>query len=267
MYSILIAAVAAVLAGWGAWVTWDWIWAIICGGVVFMICQLVIGLILRKQVMKVQLQIQGSMGQAQAQLNRKIQNMQQRPMSSVKAMQQMVEVEQAKVLRSSLEESKMLERFINWSPMMKRQIATMRMMLYYQLKDYAMVDELMPKCMLIDGQSISMKLARMYRRNDDQLEKFFKKKSKRLKGKDCELVYGVYAWIQVKRQAYDKAIAALIDAKKKCDSPVINDNYERLVNGKQKHFSLAGLGDTWYILYLEEPKVKPQRQQYQQRGF
>ena len=32
------------------------------------------------------------------------------------------------------------------------------------------------------------------------------------------------------------------------------------MNGKEKQFSNAGFGDIWYALYLEEPKVKPQRQ-------
>ena len=33
-----------------------------------------------------------------------------------------------------------------------------------------------------------------------------------------------------------------------------------LANGKAKQFSNSGFGDMWYALYLEEPKVKPQRQ-------
>ena len=39
----------------------------------------------------------------------------------------------------------------------------------------------------------------------------------------------------------------------------------KLANQKYKHFSNAGFGDLWYSLYLEEPKVKMQRQQ--QRMF
>ena len=44
------------------------------------------------------------------------------------------------------------------------------------------------------------------------------------------------------------------------------ENCDRLVNGKYKHFNNAGLGDLWYSLYLEEPKIKPQRQ-VQQRMY
>ena len=38
------------------------------------------------------------------------------------------------------------------------------------------------------------------------------------------------------------------------------ENHDKLLNGKAKQFSNAGFGDTWYALYLEEPKMKPQRQ-------
>lgn len=44
---------------------------------------------------------------------------------------------------------------------------------------------------------------------------------------------------------------------------MLKENYERLVNGKFKQFSNSGLGDAWYALYLEEPKIKPQRVQQQ----
>ena len=40
---------------------------------------------------------------------------------------------------------------------------------------------------------------------------------------------------------------------------VLNANWERLANDKVKNFSNAALGEMWYMLYLEEPKVKTQR--------
>ena len=57
-----------------------------------------------------------------------------------------------------------------------------------------------------------------------------------------------------------KAVAALVAAKKLSDNATLVENCDRLVNGKLKHFSNAGFGDAWYSLYLEEPKIKPQRQ-------
>ena len=64
-----------------------------------------------------------------------------------------------------------------------------------------------------------------------------------------------------------KALAALVAAKKLSDNPTLIANYERLVNGKEKHFSNADLGELWYSLYLEEPKIKVQQQRPQGRMF
>ncbi|MBO5762438.1 MAG: hypothetical protein J6R85_01075, partial [Lentisphaeria bacterium] len=63
----------------------------------------------------------------------------------------------------------------------------------------------------------------------------------------------------------DAALAALVDARKRSDNPVLTENWERLINGKVKHFSNANFGDVWYSLYLETPKFKQQR--VQQRPF
>jgi len=56
-----------------------------------------------------------------------------------------------------------------------------------------------------------------------------------------------------------------VEAKKVTDHPAVVENWDRLVNGKVKHFSNAALGDSWYSLYLETPKIKQQR--VQQRPF
>ena len=61
-------------------------------------------------------------------------------------------------------------------------------------------------------------------------------------------------------KAEQAARAALTAAKNKSDHPVLLENHEKLVNGKAKQFSNAGFGDMWYALFLEEPKMKPQRQ-------
>ena len=77
---------------------------------------------------------------------------------------------------------------------------------------------------------------------------------------DGALVASTYAWIKLRQEQPDKAVAALVAAKKLSDNATLIENCDRLVNGKTKHFSNAGLGDAWYSLYLEEPKIKPQRQ-------
>jgi hypothetical protein len=52
----------------------------------------------------------------------------------------------------------------------------------------------------------------------------------------------------------------LIEACEKMENETIKRNREHLANNRVGHFSNAGLGDQWYALHLEEPKVKMQRQ-------
>ena len=136
----------------------------------------------------------------------------------------------------------------------------MKVQLYYQLREFGKVDELLNKALLFDTRSKLIKLVRLYKKNDPALDKFFKSKFIRLKGEDGAFAACVYAWMKVKQEKYDDAVAALVQAKKLSDNEVLLDNYDKLANQKYKHFSNAGFGDIWYALYLEEPKIKAQRQ-------
>lgn len=145
--------------------------------------------------------------------------------------------------------------------MLARQINTMKMQLYFQLRDFARTDQLLPKCLLMDARSIAIKLVRMYRNEDPKLDSFYRKKCRRAKGEDGAFLACVYAWIKLRQDDPAKAIAALVEAKKNSDNPALIANYENLANNRPKHFSNAAFGDNWYALYLEEPKVRPQKVQ------
>ena len=121
-------------------------------------------------------------------------------------------------------------------------------------------DELLKHCFLMDPRSLAIKLVRLYKTEDPGLDKFYQKRCRRLKGEDGALVASTYAWIKLRQEQPEKAVAALVAAKKLSDNATLVENCDRLVNGKLKHFSNAGFGDAWYSLYLEEPKIKPQRQ-------
>ena len=99
----------------------------------------------------------------------------------------------------------------------------------------------------------------MYQLNDENLEKFYQKRCRKFKGEDAAFLASVFAWMMVKRGNNEKALETLVNARKTTDNQVVMENWERLVNGKAKHYSNAGLGDLWYSLYLEEPKLKPQK--------
>ena len=235
------------------------VWGVVCGIGTVMIVQLLVGLWVRSRVNRINRKMQQVMADAQAKLNRKIQMFQNRPGGNVKMMQQMLEKEQFAPMRQALEISHEADKFALWSPMLKKQFNTVRMMLHFQMKEFDQVDELMPKCFFLDARSIATKMARMYQKKTPGIDEFYRKKGAKFKGEDLALLASLYAWILVKENRADDALKVLVEAKKNTDNPVVLENWERLVNGKARNFSNAGLGDSWYSLYLETPKIKPER--------
>ena len=63
----------------------------------------------------------------------------------------------------------------------------------------------------------------------------------------------------VNRGKVDEAFKALTEALKSSDDATLKRNHECLMNNKVAHFSNSGIGDQWYSLLLEEPKIKAQR--------
>ncbi|MCI7642831.1 MAG: DUF3021 domain-containing protein [Lentisphaeria bacterium] len=240
--------------------------AIGCGLVVFIIVWGGIFWSLRKKINAINQKIQQVMTEAQGKINRMMQQFQRRPNGNVKLMQQQLEKEQFAAIRQALAITDEMERFYKWNLLMKRQNATIKMMFYYQLKEFDKVDEFAKTALFFDARSIAMHLARLFKRNEiEKLDKFYKSKCRRLKNDDCALAVSTYAWIMLKLNQPEKAFNALNAAKKRSNNPVVLQNYEALANKKIKNFSNANLGDSWYALYLEEPKIRQQRivqQQY-----
>ena len=96
-------------------------------------------------------------------------------------------------------------------------------------------------------------------------EKTFKKKIRRYKTDNATLLYALYSWILVKTDESEEAIKVLLKGKKVTDNDTITRNWENLVNGRIKKFSNAGIGDEWYSLYLEEPKIQKPKQKVMRR--
>ena len=152
-----------------------------------------------------------------------------------------------------------LNKYVWFNYLLDRQLNTMRVVMLFQLKEFDKVDKIMPKAMMITAQAIAIKMTRMFKNNDPKLDDFFRKKSRKLKGDDAVLIFSLYAWIKIHQDDAKSALDALNLAMTKCDHPVITANRDRIANGKIKQFSNAQLGDAWYALYLEEPKIKQQR--------
>lgn len=267
MFTIITAVLCAVLSAYisASVGNLDKTYAIWIGIGVFLVVQITIGLIIRKKVNNITAEIQELMEKTQNKLNRKMAQMQSRPMSSPKAAQQLLEKEQNQALRDALDITDKAKPYFMWNLLLKRQINTMKMMLHYQLKEFKKVDALLKESFIFDSRSVAIKAVRMYKNNDPKCEKYLAGKCRRFKGDDAVLLYALYSWILVKEEKYEMASAVLAQAKNRIDNPVLNANRENLVNGKVKHFSNANLGEMWYSLYLEEPKIKQQR--IVQRGY
>ncbi len=261
MFTVIIALAAGFTTAVFAGRELGWGWGITCGVLVVMAIQLGIGLWIRRKVGAVNGNIQSIMEAAQARIGRKMQFFQQRSGGNVRMAQQMLEKEQNEAIRTALAATKEMEKYFLWNLLLKKQTNTMRMVMYFQLKEFGKVDEMLPKCILLDPRAIAVKMVRMYKKEDPALDKFYAKKTKRFKDEDCALLASLYAWIQVKRNDVEGAMKTLAAAKLKTENQVVADNWERLANGKVKNFSNSGLGDAWYSLYLEEPKIKMQRVQ------
>ncbi len=263
MLSILIAAVIGMAVGAYTWIDLSPAWGVTCGLLVFLLGNTVSMLLLRRKINQVQQKLQEVMVAGQARLNRQVQLFQQRPSGNMKMMQTKLETMQDEVLHESLRATALYEPYYRWNWMLPKQVNSMKMQLYFQLRQYDKVDQLLPKCFLLDVRSVSIKMVRMYKNQDPKLDKFYAKKRRRFKADEAALLACTYAWIKLKQEDSAKALEALVEARKRSDNQTMIANYEAIANGKLKHFSNANFGESWYALYLEEPKVKQQRAQQQ----
>ena len=243
------------------------VWSIVFCVLAFLAVQIIISLIIRKLSNRITAVLQGIMQETQRKIMVKQNQFMRRPLGQEQMIREL-EKEQAIGIDQMIKALDLYNPLYLWQPMLKKQVNTMRMMFSYQKREFDKVDELMRNCFLMDAQSISMKMARMYanKEEDKALDKFYKKKCFRFRGNDAVLTVSVYAWILVKRERIDDAVKVLADTKiRTSDNPVIVKNWEALVNGKVKHFSNAQIGDTWYALYLEKPKMQKVQQNVRYR--
>ncbi len=264
MLGAVIVALFATVTGYFSFREWGTGWGITCGIAAFLIGWLVLGLILRKLVMNRQEGVQKIMVDAQMKVNRQLELFNRRPPSSLSAAEQTLEKIQFEGIRNALAELEKFKSLYIWNMMLARQVNTMKLQLYYQLREYDKVDELLPKAILMDPQSMGIKLVRMYRKEDETLDKFYKRKCWKFRGENGAFLACVYGWIKVKQEQPELALEALKKARKYSDNEVLVANIDALSNGKVKHFSNSGFGDNWYALGVEKPKAPKQKKQ--QRG-
>jgi hypothetical protein len=165
-------------------------------------------------------------------------------------------------VKEALAKTETLAKYRLWIPMMDRQMATAKVQLSWMIKDFKTVDALMPKVICIDPSMSCIKMARMYMldRPTEDIAKVYRKAVVRVRYNDNVLPAATMSWIQVKRGDTDCAFKTLTEALKKSDDANLKRNHECLMNNRPARFTNSGIGDRWYSLLLEEPKVRTQRQ-------
>ncbi|MBQ6597441.1 MAG: hypothetical protein IJH79_07800, partial [Lentisphaeria bacterium] len=225
MYALIIALLAGAAAGGISRVSGLSItWSVFIGLAAFLAVTAVISQIIRLKVKKLNDGLQQIMEETRHKIMMMQNQFMRRPLGSQKMMLQALEKEQNAGIRRAIGACDAFVPYYRWSFLLDRQMNTMKMAFYYQLKEFDQVDKLMPKCLFIDPQSVCLKMARMYMRNDDGIDKLFKKKCRSLKEPACILPYSLYAWILVKRERYEDALKLLVECKKKTDNETIVRN-------------------------------------------
>lgn len=250
---IAFALIAAVGAGCFYGLGWSGGMSLTSGMIVGLIFQIGSGFYFRKKIMNSMRIMQSQLGTAAEQLRKKYEMLSQRG-GNLRALMAQAEKEQHLIFEDAIEYTKTLEPFCKWSLFLNRQLNSIRMQFYFQMKNFAEVDKLMPSIMIAEPVAATMKMTRQYQNGDLKgLDASFKKYAKKFKTNSA-MIYALMAWIRLKQDRVDDAIKILIDGKTQTANETLSHNWDMLVNGKIKQFSNAPFGEAWYVLQLEEPK-------------
>jgi hypothetical protein len=242
-------------------------WTVFSGVAGYIVGSLLVGLVIRRKLGRIQKDLQEMMQAAQGRITRQVQQAQRKPGTSPVALQRQIDLQQTEVLKRALQHTERLEPYRKWAPTLARQISTMRLQFLYQLKRFDEVDEILSmrnvfrKPLLMEPTLVAMKMARAYKRDDlDAMEATFRKHIRWMRGDRGSLLYGTMAWAWVKKGEIEKAHELLTKAKDRTGNETLTRNWEHLANDRVKKFSNTGLGEAWYALHLEgQPKPKMQR--------
>lgn len=270
MYLIIINLVLGILAGMALGLTdvASTVWSVVWGILTFIAAQLLAGYLVQKKVKLEMEKVQEILNSGKNHLQQKIGQWQMRPPGSIKDAQKIIEKEQKIFIDRALEASAGMEKFNRWAPLMSKQVNALRLQLHWMNKDFKQVDKLMPHVLIMDPMMASIKIARMYMRNDEGIDKVFKKHSGKARDDHGVLIYALYSWILVQQKKIDEAHKVLVDGCEKIENEFLKRNRESLANNRVGHFSNTPFGEEWYALHLEQPKMKMQRQQrFSKRPF
>ena len=268
MYAILISVFVGAGVGSALWFTeaasphWAVAWGVL--GAFF--AMVATAFVVRRKVAAVTNAIQSAMMDGQKRLQNQVNDWQHHPKGDPRRFLETVQRKQADLAREALAKTEALDAYSPWIPYFSRQTNAMRVQLLWQLRDFGKVDELLPKCFILDPFTASMKMARQFTKGDalEDIEKTYRKIRARLRYNQSATLSVAMAWIYVKKGKIDEAYKLLEKACRdnNTDSEpgaTLRRNRDALANNRIKQFSNAGIGDQWYALGLEEPRVRYER--------
>ena len=264
----MITLIVAIAVGGGSFAAlhyaadWGIGWSIFAGVLGFGVFQGVVGFLIQRRVKRDMEGVQKILMAGQQRLQQKMQRWQMRPPGSVQAAQKEIADDTRVFVKEALAQTETLRKYRLWVPMMNRQIATAQLQLSWMIKDFKTVDKLMPKALCIDPTMSAIKMARLYmlERPVAEIAKVYRKGVGRTRYNGNVLLAATMSWIQVQKGDADGAFKTLTEALKKSDNATLKQNHEHLMNNRVAHFSNSGIGDQWYSLLLEEPRIRAQRQ-------
>lgn len=266
MLTLLISILVGIGAGTSASTLLDSRgWCIAIGIVAFLVCSVLLNRHWGKKLTTTVEQVQAILQQSQDEAYKMINRFQSRPSGSPKAMESQVEKVVEKGVYQALELLDNLRPIYKWSLLAERQINTLKMQLFYQIKQFDQVDQLMPKIFVMEPLTLAMKITRQYHHDSPDLERTFRKGVKKFKYEKGLLLYALYSWILVKRKEIDRAVEILAEAKDKIDDETIHRNWQHVANNRIHLFSNATIGNQWYALHLEKPQ-KPKASKGTMKG-
>ncbi len=267
MLTIILAFLAATLAWCGVYYGFEgrhWGWATLASFAGFVAVALPITWLIRKRMELIFNAVQAKIIASQEQLRRKVMALQNKMQSGPK-FQAQIEKEQADSIREAIKLLDDLKPIQKWNLLVLRQYNTFKGQMLFQIKDFEEAGPLLEKALVLEPLTMAMQMVLMYKKGDmKKLEKTFYKGTGRFKDEKGTLLYALYSWVLVAEDRISDAVAILDEGKKKCESEVLAQNWEHLVNGRTKRFSNAPLGEQWYTLYLENP---PQQKMKAQTAF
>lgn len=266
MYTLLIAVLAGIATTAGLVASWGRpILATLAGLLVFLVVTFLVNLLFRKKIQAIFEAAQKHIVDAQEDIQRQVRMIQAKNLGASKGMQKQLEKAQEESFRQAIAALDDATPYQRWNFLVAKQANTLRARLFYQMRDFENADrcfaDILPLRILPDPLIAAMRLVRLWKQGKkDEMASYFKKAVKAFKDEKSALLYATYSWILVKENRIDEAIVLLDEGKEKAENDTLRQNWDHLVNGRNRRFSNAAFGEQWYALLLEEPKQARVRQ-------